>query len=68
MEEPDISKANILANSSREEGQFAVKRFSFVFTTFRPKHLLAFSRTKIAAVAEFSLCKKEKCFSELTLC
>jgi hypothetical protein len=54
MEAPDISKANSLANNSQQEGQFAAPQFSSVFNTFSPKHLFAFTRTKYAAVAEFT--------------
>jgi hypothetical protein len=54
MEAPDISKANSLAISGQEEGQLAVPQFCFVFNTFGPKLLLAFTRTKFAAVAEFT--------------
>jgi hypothetical protein len=60
MEAPDMSKPNTLANSSQEEEQFAVTRLSFFFTTFLPEHLFAFTRTKFTAVAEFTVCKKEK--------
>jgi hypothetical protein len=58
MEAIDISKANSLANSSQPEGQFAAPQFSSIFSTFRPKHLFAFTRTKFTADAEFTVCKK----------
>jgi hypothetical protein len=60
LERPDISKAKSIANNSQQEGQFAVPRFSSVFTSFRPKHLFTFTRTQFTAVAKFTVCKKEK--------
>jgi hypothetical protein len=54
LEKPDISKANGIPNSSQQEGQFAVPRFSSVFTTFRPEHLFAFTRTQFTGAAEFT--------------
>jgi hypothetical protein len=50
----DISKANRISNRSQQEGQFAVPRFSSVFTTFRPEHLFAFTRTKFTSAKEFT--------------
>jgi hypothetical protein len=58
LEEPDISKANSIANSSQQEGQFALPRFSSVFTTFRPKDLFTFTSTKFPVVVDFTFCKK----------
>jgi hypothetical protein len=54
MEAPDIPKGTSLANSGQQEDQFAAPQFSSVFTTFSPKHLFAFTRTKFTAVAIFT--------------
>ena len=51
MEAPDISKSNSIANSSQQDGQFAVPRFSFVFTNFR---------TQFSVVIDYTDCKREK--------
>jgi hypothetical protein len=67
LEGPDISKANSLTITSQQEGQFALPRFSSVFTTFTPKHLFTFTRTQFTVVAEFTVCKKSES-SELILC
>jgi hypothetical protein len=47
-----MSQANSIANSSQQEGQFAIPRFSLFFTTFRPEHLFAFTRTQFTAAAD----------------
>jgi len=58
VEASDISKSNSIASSNQQEGQFAVQRFSFVFTTFRTQFFVA---------ADYTYCKREKGCSELTL-
>jgi len=54
LEKPDISKANSTANSSQQEGQFAVPSFSFFFTTFRPAHLFIFTTLRLAHLFIFT--------------
>jgi hypothetical protein len=54
LEKTGISKANSIPNSSQQEGQLDVPRFSFFFTTFRPQHLLAFTRTQFTGDNEFT--------------
>jgi len=57
---PDTSTTNSIANSSQQVGQFALPRFSVYFTTFRPEHLFAFTRTQFTGSAEFTVCKESK--------
>jgi hypothetical protein len=54
------SKANSIANSSQQEGQFAVPRFSVFFTTFRPEHLFTLTRTQFTAAADSTWLLKQK--------